>query len=124
MENVIEIAKQYVKAFKEVKPELVEKHFLPNATKTGYFYDYEKSEWTDISTHSFGQISEWTKSYNTNGIMPDSGIQATLLDIQDKIAVVKIVAEWVADKWGCDYVFLVKENEEWRISSILWQSVV
>lgn len=81
----------------------------------------KKSEWTDISTHSFGQILEWTKSYNTNGIMLDSEIEATLLDIQGKIAVVKVVAEWVADKWGCDYI---KENEEWRINSILWQSVV
>lgn len=124
MENVIEVAKQYVKAFKEANPAIVEKYFLPQASKTGYFYDFENKKWNRRLTHSFQEISEWTQSYNQNDIMPNSEISATLLDMQDKIAVVKIVAEWAPNVWGYDYITLVKDGEEWRILAILWQSII
>ncbi|HEY8397553.1 MAG TPA: nuclear transport factor 2 family protein [Flavihumibacter sp.] len=124
MENVIEVAKQYVKAFKDGNPGLIEQHFLPTASKSGYFYNYESSGWAELSVHSYSEISAWTKSYNANGIMPDTEVEASLLDIQDKTAVVKILAEWAPGVSGCDYVMLVKENDNWLIHSILWQTVV
>lgn len=124
MEDVIEVAKQYVNAFKEVNPGLVRKYFSPKATKTGCFYDFEKNEWGDILSHSYQEIIEWTRSYNSSGVMPDTEIQATLLDMQDKIAVVKIIAQWAPDVWGYDYITLVKEKQGWIISAILWQSMI
>jgi hypothetical protein len=122
-ELVVKAAENYLKAFKEVRPELVRNYFLPQFTKIGYFYDYEKNEWMDLSIHSLQQVIDWAGTYNVNGIMPDSEATTTLLDLQDRTAVVKVEAEWAPGKWGNDYVMLAKQNEEWLISSILWQSI-
>lgn len=40
-----------------------------------------------------------------------------ILDIQDKIANVKVTAYW-----GIDYLLLVKEKGKWMILKVLWQS--
>lgn len=122
--NAIEVAKQYVMAFKKVNPELISQHFLPTAFKTGYFYDFENKDWTELNHHSFDQMREWTKTYNLENIMPDSEISATLLDKQDKMAMVKINAEWAPNVWGCDYVALLWEKQQWLIAAVYWQSLI
>jgi hypothetical protein len=121
---ILETAKNYPRAFKNSDPKLIDECFSPQAIKMGYFYDYEKDEWMDNAISDFEEIKKWASEYNTNNIMPKSNIKATLLDFKDKIAVVKIELEWAPEKWGCDYVFLIKENNKWSIIKILWQSIV
>lgn len=123
-ELVVQVAKNYVRAFKEVKPELIATHFIPQFTKMGYFYDYENNKWMDLSIHSFQQLAEWAATYNVGGIMPDSEATTTLLHMQDKTAVVKVEAEWAPGKRGNDYVLLCKQEDRWVIASIFWQSIV
>ncbi|WP_299568333.1 nuclear transport factor 2 family protein [uncultured Pedobacter sp.] len=122
--NVIEVAKQYVLAFKNVNSGLIREHFMPNAFKTGYFYDFETRNWTGLKYHSFEQMEAWTAEYNLNGIMPDTEIHATLLDVQDKMAIVKLKAEWAPGIWGHDYVILLLEDGKWLISTVHWQSLI
>ena len=56
--------------------------------------------------------------------MPESEIEVKILDVQDKIAVVKIDLYWTENRKGCDYLFLVKENDSWLIDKTLWQSLL
>ena len=41
-----------------------------------------------------------------------------ILDIQDKIACVRVKAYW-----GIDYMLMAKLNDRWMITKVLWQSV-
>jgi len=122
--TILEIAKCYPKAFKNSDPKLIDEFFSPKVIKMGFFYDYEKEKWMDNTSSDFEEIKKWATEYNTKNIMPESAFKATLLDFKDKIAVVKIELEWAPEKWGCDYVFLIKENNKWKIIKILWQSIV
>ncbi len=121
--QVIEASKQYPLAFKNLAPSLIDKFFTKNASKTGFMYDYESDKWMDISTVEIPEIKDWVKTYNANNIMPDSEPKIQVLDIQDKIAVVKVELDWALNRKGCDYIFLVKEKT-WLIDKILWQSIL
>jgi len=56
--------------------------------------------------------------------MPDTEANIEVLDAQDRIAVVKIDMFWAEGKKGCDYLYLVKENNTWVIDKILYQSII
>ncbi|GAA3582194.1 nuclear transport factor 2 family protein [Snuella lapsa] len=122
--EIISAAKMYPKAFKELNIELIDKYFTINATKTGFMYDYDSNKWLDISTVEINEIKQWATTYNKNNIMPENEINVKILDTKDKIAVVRIDMYWAENKKGCDYLFLVKENNSWIIDKILYQSIL
>lgn len=122
--EIIEVSKMYPKAFKELNTNLIDMYFAKNATKTGFIYDYESNKWLDLSTIGVDETKQWVSSYNKENIMPESEINIEILDIQEKIAVVKIDMYWAENKKGCDYLFLVKESSSWLIDKILYQSVL
>jgi|GEM_PF-1900872 len=121
--EVLSVAEQYPKAFRTMDAELARGAFLPTASKLGFFYDYDSEAWMPSVSTEYSEIEAWVLEHNKDGVMPDTPPKATLLDRQDKIAVVKLELEWTPGKWGCDYVLLVKESGRWRISHSLWQSV-
>ncbi len=121
---VTAIAEKYVQAFKEVKPQLVNDYFSPECVKIGFIYDFENDKWLDKSIHNYKEIKQWAATYNLKKIMPNGTCNTTLLDLQDKIAVVKIELEWAPRAWGCDYVSLSKDNGNWLITSIMYQTIV
>lgn len=123
-QHVIDTARNYVLAFKNTDPSIVEKYFTPNFFKTGFFFLYEQNNWDEIRTHGFEEVKEWTKNYNKDQVMPDSIIEVSILEMSTKIAVVKIVAEWAPGVRGLDYVILVKLNTEWMIRSVTWQTII
>lgn len=122
--EITEVSKMYPKAFKELNTDLIDRYFAKNATKTGFIYDYESSKWLDLSTVGIDEIKQWVSSYNKENIMPESEIDIEVLDFQDRIAVVKVDMYWAENSKGCDYLFLVKENNSWLIDKILYQSVL
>ncbi|TGV04069.1 nuclear transport factor 2 family protein [Flavivirga rizhaonensis] len=121
--EVIQISKKYPLAFKSMNSSLVDQFFTKNATKTGFMYDYELSKWGDINTVGVSDLKNWVVDYNKNDVMPDSEIKVDILDLQEKIAIVKLEMDWAPNKKGCDYLFLIKENS-WLIDKILWQSIL
>ncbi|NMH88096.1 nuclear transport factor 2 family protein [Flavivirga algicola] len=121
--EIIQISKKYPLAFKNMDISLIDDFFSKNATKTGFMYDYESGDWTDVSTTEISEIKNWVADYNKNGIMPDSEAKVQILDLQEKIAVVKLEMDWAPNRKGCDYLFLIKEDT-WLIDKILWQSVL
>ncbi|WP_109434665.1 MULTISPECIES: nuclear transport factor 2 family protein [Aquimarina] len=122
--EITKVSKMYPKAFKELDTNLIDKYFAKDATKTGFIYDYESKKWLDLSTVGIDEIKKWVLTYNKEKIMPKSEINLEILDVQEKIAVVKIDMYWAENKKGCDYVFLVKEDSSWYIDKILYQSVL
>ena len=57
-------------------------------------------------------------TWNKDGRVPDDAPrEVTVLDVLDKTASAKLVAHW-----GVDYFHLVKEDGEWKILQVLWQS--
>ncbi len=122
--EITKVSKMYPKAFKESDTTLIDKHFTKGATKTGFIYDYESQKWLDLFTVGIDEIKQWVQTYNKEKIMPESEIELKILDVQDKIAVVKIDLYWAENRKGCDYLFLVKENDSWLIDKTLWQSVL
>jgi hypothetical protein len=123
-DNVVVAALGYFEAFRRMAPELVRQTFLPSASKTGFMYDNTTCRFEALSQHGLEQIAAWATQYNANGHMPRTPAQATVLDLQEKIAVVKLKAEWASDRHGIDYVLLVKPDAEWKIANIAWQSIV
>ena len=87
-------------------------------------YDYEREAYSPLSCNTLPEISAWATNYNTSDLMPDINIQMELLDQQDTIAVVKLVAAWAEERWGVDYVLLVKNDNQWIIADIVWQSLI
>jgi hypothetical protein len=123
--DAVTAARGYFDAFLLASPDLVRKHFLPDATKTGAMYDYDKRQFMDaLMHHTYSQIVEFATQYNVGKHMPNSEPQFVVLDIQDKTAVVKVTAEWATNRWGTDYVLLVKSGDTWMIAAIVWQSTV
>ena len=84
-QQVINTARNYVLAFKNMDPSLVVKHFTTDSIKTGFFFLYEQNKWDEIKTHGFEEVKEWTSSYNKGQVMPDTEINASLLEISDKL---------------------------------------
>jgi hypothetical protein len=123
-QKVINTARNYVLAFKNTDPSLVEKHFCPDFFKTGFFFLYDQNKWDEIRTHGFEEVKAWTTDYNKEQVMPDSDITASVLEISDKMAVAKIIAEWAPGVKGLDYVILVKITDHWMIRSVTWQTII
>ncbi len=121
--EIIQISKKYPQAFKDMDLNLIDRFFTENASKTGFMYDYESSNWTDVSTTGISELKNWVAGYNKKGIMPNSEVKVQILDLQEKIAVVKLEMDWAPNRKGCDYLFLIKEDT-WLIDKILWQSIL
>lgn len=122
--SILEVAVTYPTAFKQMDTNLIDAHFTKTATKTGFIFDYENDKWLDVSTVKIPEIKKWAATFNKEGIIPDTGAKMSILDAQDRTAVVKLEMEWLADKKGCDYILLIKEDNQWKIETIIYQSVL
>ncbi|MEJ2444020.1 MAG: nuclear transport factor 2 family protein [Exilibacterium sp.] len=123
-QQILDASMKYYEAFKHVEPELITKYFAPGFRKTGFMYDYDREAYMDLSSHSLEEVIEWASQYNTSNHMPGGDVRMEVLDIQDKTAVVKLVAAWAEERWGVDYLALAKIDERWMITGILWQSLI
>lgn len=121
--EIIQISKKYPLAFKTMDLSLIDRFFTKNVTKTGFLYDYESNNWMETMTVGILDLKNWVADYNKHDIMPDSEIKIQILDLQEKIAVVKLEMNWAPNKKGCDYLFLIKEDT-WLINKILFQSIL
>jgi hypothetical protein len=123
--DLIEAARGYYEAFFKVSPDLVRQYFLPCAIKVGAMYDYEHKQFqSSLMEHNFQQIVVFASQYNASGHMPATEPGITVLDVQDRTAIVKVSAEWATDRWGTDYVALARVGERWMIASVVWQSSI
>jgi hypothetical protein len=68
---------------------------------------------------SFDKLISLAKRWNVKGdrANADSPRIVKILEVSDKIAVVKVTAVW-----GIDYLNMVNTNEGWKSINIVWQS--
>ena len=120
--EIIFVSKQYVNAFKDLNPDLIDQFFTHDFSKVGFFFDHNKQEWLTKSLDTFDEVKKWTLGYNEENIISDKEPIVQVIDMQERIAVAKVEFEWAPNDWGYDYVLLIKEEETWKIQNIIWQT--
>jgi hypothetical protein len=88
------------------------------ASKHGYSKRKTDTAYRKIPMSFLGMIN-YSKNERNRPSEANSKIrEITFLDVNDKIAAVKLRL-W----WGVDYILLTKMNGKWVIEKVLWQSL-
>lgn len=107
----------YVEAFYEMQPELLERSVHPDLAKFGFWRRPGDDEYRG-SPMTFDQALTVAKTWNEDGRAGDDAPkQVEVLDLLDQTAAAKLTAVW-----GVDYLHLAKFEGKWQILQVLWQS--
>ena len=106
----------YVEAFYLVQPERIERSVSKNLAKVGYV---KSEEGYREVPRTYEQLYRGSQRYNSNGQIDPAKApkKIEILDLLDQIAVVKLSAAW-----GIDYLNLAKQDGQWKIVNVLWQT--
>jgi hypothetical protein len=115
--GVREAVLDYVEGVYEVDPARIERSVHPKLTKIGYYRNPSDEAYREAGM-TFEQLKQLAGTYNKDGRIPkDAPKEITVLDVLDKIATAKLVADW-----GVDYFQLAKLDGKWMIINVIWQS--
>ena len=109
-------ALDYLEGFYEGDTLKLQRSLSPELHKYGYYkdktgqYGGDKMSYADAIAFAKGVLVK--KSFPK----PDAPKQVTVLEVQEQIACVKVIA-W----WGMDYLLLAKHGGTWRIEQVIWQ---
>ncbi|MEN1728351.1 MAG: nuclear transport factor 2 family protein [Pseudomonadota bacterium] len=108
----------YVIAFYEMRPELIDQRVSPRLQKMGYMPAQDSAGLTE-GWMTFGQLRALAATLNQNGLFdPESSPRVvTVLDHSDMIATVKLEAAW-----GIDYLHLSRHSGDWMIINVIWET--
>ena len=113
-------ALNYLEGFYEGDVEKIKKSIHPDLSKYGYSKDDESKAYKGHPM-SYERALEFARevSENAEWAAPEDAIKKVeILDVQDKIACVKLTAYW-----GIDYLLLAKHNGNWMIMKVIWQGL-
>jgi hypothetical protein len=110
--------RDYLEGFYEAKPELIERGVHEMLVKYGYWRRAGETEWHGTAMN-FDQARQLASTFNADGkqVPADAPREIVVLDLLDQTASAKLTATW-----GIDYFHLVKEDGNWKILQVLWQS--
>lgn len=109
-------ALDYLEGFYEGDTLKLQRSLSPELHKYGYYkdktgqYGGDKMSFADAIAFAKGVLAK--KQF----AKPGAPKQVTIIDIQEQIACVKVIA-W----WGMDYLLLAKHGDKWRIEQVMWQ---
>ena len=110
--------RDYLEGFYEAKPELIERGVHEKLVKYGF---YRRAGETDYrgTAMNFEQALQLASTFNADGkqVPADAPREIVVLDLLDRTASAKLTATW-----GIDYFHLGKEEGNWKILQVLWQS--
>ncbi len=108
----------YVEAIYDVEPDRIDRSVATDLVKRGYWRPDTSGEFREFPM-TFEQLRDLSANWNANGHVDASTAvkEVIILDILDKTASAKLVADW-----GIDYMHLAKLDGKWMIKNILWQS--
>ena len=117
-ELVERAASGYVRAFYEVKPELLDDCVHKDLKKLGFWRSAPGAEY-ELHGMTFDQLKSLASRWNANGdkVKADTPNRVEILDMLDTTAAVKVTASW-----GIDYMQIGKFDGKWQIMHVLWQS--
>ncbi len=109
----------YIDAFYKADTTLAYRSIHPTLQKRGFAYDEKAGGYSKQLEMPFPALVKLAKTWNKDGKRTNAGSPraAAVLDVADKTASAKVTAQW-----GIDYLHLVKENGQWYIINVLWQS--
>jgi len=119
IKDVKQAAYNYVDAFYKVDTTLAYKSVHKNLRKVGWWYDDKKEAYSSDLEMPFDALIGLAKKWNVKGdrVNDQSPRKVEILEVSDKIAVVKVTAVW-----GIDYLNLVNTDKGWKAINIVWQS--
>lgn len=109
-------ALDYLEGFYEGDTLKLQRSLSPELHKYGYYKS--KSGQYEGDKMSFADAIAFAKKVleKKRFPKPDAPKQVFVLEVQEQIACVKVVA-W----WGMDYLLLAKHGETWHIEQVIWQ---
>jgi len=119
IKDVTQAGYNYIDTFYKVDTTLAYQSVHKELRKVGWWYDKKKSSYSDASEMSFDRLISLAKRWNAKGnkVNDQSPRKVEVLEVSDKIAVVKVTAVW-----GIDYLNMVNTDEGWKSINIIWQS--
>lgn len=119
IKDVTATSYNYINTFYKVDTTLAYKSIHKDLRKVGWWYDTKKNTYSDAIEMPFDKLINLAKRWNVKGdrVNESSPQKVEVLEVSDKIAVVKVTAVW-----GIDYLNMVNTAEGWKIINIVWQS--
>ena len=106
----------YVEGIYQVQPERIERSVHPSLRKHGFYV--KDGKYVEVPM-TYEQLVKLAGTYNSKGKIPkDAPKEVTVLDVMDKTASAKLIADW-----GMDYFHLAKYDGKWMITNVIWQSL-
>ena len=112
-------ALDYIEGFYEGDTVKIIRSIDPELSKLGFSYKSEQKRYVTYPM-DFRSAVQFAKDVieNKDYAAPEDAIKKIeILDLQKKIAAVKLTLYW-----GIDYLLLVKHDDAWKITKVLWQS--
>jgi hypothetical protein len=108
----------YVDAIYEVEPDRIERSVSKDLVKRGYWRESPDAAYEEFPM-TYEQLHQLASHWNADGHLDTSTAvkEIVVLDVLDKTASAKLVADW-----GVDYMHLAKVDGRWMIKNIIWQS--
>ncbi|MDC8003901.1 nuclear transport factor 2 family protein [Aureisphaera galaxeae] len=117
-EKIERAALDYIEGFYEGDTTKIKRSIHPDLSKLGYGSSSGGSK-EHIMTYERAIGFARDVAGNPEWAAPKDAVKKIeILDAQDKIACVKLTLYW-----GIDYLLMVKYDDKWMISKVLWQSL-
>lgn len=112
-------AQGYIDIFYKGDTLLAYKYVDQSLRKVGWRYRADKQQYSGNRELPFTAVVDLAKRLKENPLEIPEGTprEVEVLEVNDKIAIVKVTA-----LWGIDYLNFVKIDQEWKIINIVWQS--
>lgn len=109
----------YINTFYNADTTLAYQSVHKSLRKTGFYFDDEKTKYSEQLEMPFEQLISLAKRWNAKGDRADASSPKSveIFEVSDKTAVAKVSAVW-----GIDYISLMKIEDRWMIVNVLWQS--
>ena len=119
IKDVTQVANNYIDTFYKVDTTLAYKSIHKNLRKVGWWYDDKKKAYSRDLEMPFDALINLAKKWNVkeDRANEQSPRKVEILEVSDKIAVVKVTAVW-----GIDYLNMVNTEDGWKAINIIWQS--
>jgi hypothetical protein len=116
--SVLQTARNYVEAMYEADAGKMENCLHGNFVKNGFYWKSRQESYSAITAISRAQLIQIAKDWNRDPWVPDDAPrELELLDLQEKIALVKLTAYW-----GIEYLQMSKTGDRWQIVQVLSQN--
>jgi len=115
---LLKVSMDYMDAMYQAAPEKMEKCLGDSFLKNGFYWKGSQESYSDMTSLNRSQMIQIAMDWNKEKWVPeDAPRKLDILDLQEKIAVVRLTAFW-----GVEYLQLVKTKEGWRIVQVLSQN--